>query len=205
MKTILKPLILSLLFTGICFMAKAQSLPDTIRIRVGGELASANGIFGVAVNTPASGTASSAYSIGAGASLAVDYPITEHWYITASAGYTNYFKSSSVNTSEQAVNGVSSPNFETIPLKLGLKIVLGNRLYVQGEIGETFLANKTALYAIYNNAFTYSPNVGVIIPLKKKRTYIDGGIRFESMTQSYYNNTMVSSFWALHVAYAFNL
>jgi hypothetical protein len=204
MKITVTSLIYSLLFTVVCLSAKAQSLPDTLRIGIGVEGATTTGIFGTKTNTAVGGTAASAYSAGVGVSLRADFPIKEHLYVTANVGYNNFFTSSNSTNSQQAIITVPLPNFETIPLKLGVKIFIGNKFYFQGEAGETLLANKKALYAVYSNAFTYAPQFGLLMPLKKKHTYIDAGIRFESF-QSFYKDNATNDFWAAHVTYTFNL
>ncbi|MDB4924849.1 hypothetical protein [Mucilaginibacter sp.] len=204
MKTALKSLIYSLFFIATCLTANAQSYVDTLRIGAGVEGMSGNGTFGTGINTAVAATGSSAYKYGAGVFLHADVPLIEHFNLTVSAGYNTFFTTSNIGTSQQAITGTTLPNFETIPLKLGIKWFIGKTFYFQGEAGETLLANKAALYAVYSNAFTWSPQLGVLVPLKKKRTYIDGGIRYENF-QSFYNDGTKNSFWAIHIAYAFNL
>ena len=206
MKITLKALIYSFLFVCLGSAAKAQILiPDSLRIGVGLEATSTLGTdFGTNVNTTSGGTAKSAYNYGVGASLRVDVPVLSKLYVTATAGYVSFLPSKDGASSQQALTGVSLPNFNTIPLKLGVKLLIGNRFYVHGEAGETLLANKKELYAIYSNSFTWAPEIGMVFPLKKRHTYIDGGIRVET-TSSFYNDSNHNSFWALHLTYAFNL
>ena len=207
MKITLKALIYSCLFICLGTAANAQiTVPDSLRIAVGGELFSTTGTnFGTDVNTPTDAEAASAYSFGTGVSLRVDIPVLSRLFATASVGYNTYFTTGNAKYSQQAMINGSLPNFNTIPLKVGLKVFIGgDRFYAHGEVGETLLANKKALYANYSNSFTWSPGVGLIFPLQKRHTYIDGGIRFESAS-TFYNNKTTNNFWALHVAYAFNL
>ena len=91
----------------------------------------------------------------------------------------------------------------TIPLKIGIKYFLIKHFYALGEVGETLLANKKDVFAPNDNAFTYSPQIGMLFFLKK-HTYIDAGVRYEGVA-SFYNDKTSYNFWALHVAYAFNL
>lgn len=193
MKTTFKTLAYLLLFTGLSFAAKAQSsLPDTLRIGVGLEGIVPNGDF------------SKSYSYGVGGSLRADIPITKKWYITVNAGYNNYFTSSNAAANDpQAILNVPTPSLQTIPLKLGVKYFLIKTFYLQGEAGETLLANKAKAYAINSSAFTYAPQVGMVFSLKK-HTYIDAGIRYE-VVSSFYNDNVKTNFWAAHIAYAFNL
>lgn len=207
MKITLKALIYSLLLIGFGSAAKAQlNVPDSLRIGIGAEIASTTTTnFGTGVITPPGGTAASAYSYGAGVSLRVDIPVLSKLGVTVSAGYTSFFANGNAQYSQQAITGASLPNFNVIPLKLGIKAFIGgDRFYVQGEAGETLIANKAAVYATYTNSFTWAPGLGLVLPLKKRHTYIDGGIRLEN-TASFYNAKNTNTFWALHVAYAFNL
>lgn len=207
MKITLKALVYSFLLIFTVTAAKAQrTVPDSLRIAVGGELFSTTGTnFGTDINIPSGEQAASAYNYGAGLSLRVDIPVLSGLLVTASAGYNTYFTTANANKSQQAIANAKLPNFNTIPLKVGLKVFIGgDRFYGHAEVGETLLANKKALYAMYGNAFTWSPGIGLIFPLKKHHTYIDGGIRFES-AQTFYDNKNNNNFWALHIAYAFNL
>lgn len=204
MKTTLKSLIYTLIFICFCFAANAQSYSDTLRISVAANLAVANGDYGTSVYTTNGTQDNAAYSYGAGVSLQVDIPVIEHINITASAGYNNFFTTQYAKNSQALVAGYTLPNFETIPLKLGIKWFLGKAFYVQGEAGETLLANKTELYAVYGNAFTYAPQAGFLFKLKR-HNYVDAGLRFESAGSFYNNGNKPNTFWGLHVAYAFNL
>ena len=207
MKITLKTLVYSAIFLFIASEAKAQlSVPDSLRISVGGELMATTGTsFGTGVNTVSDGQSSSAYNYGAGVSLKVDVPVLSSLFATASVGYNSYFTTGNAANSQQALTNVPAKNFNTIPIKLGLKVFIGgDRFYAHGEVGETLLANKKEMYAIYGNSFTWSPGIGLIFPLAKRHTYIDAGIRYET-TATFYNNNNTNSFWGLHLAYAFNL
>jgi hypothetical protein len=194
MRTKLKPLILSIVLICFCFAASAQTLTVADSLRVG---AGIEGLAGV-------GTLGKAYSGGVGVSVRLDVPLSSKIYVTGSVGYNNFFASATADTSLQSVKGVSTPSFKTVPLKLGIKWFPFKKFYIQGEAGETILLNKNQVYALYNSAFTWSPQFGVVCPLRKHRAYIDAGIRFEGVS-SFYNDNSTYNFWALHVAYTFNL
>jgi hypothetical protein len=207
MKITLKALIYLLLL--ICFgtVAKAQlNVPDSLRIGIGAELAATTTTnFGTGVIAPTGGTAAAAYNYGVGLSLRADIPVFSRLNFTVSGGYTSFFPNKNANYSQQAIAGVKLANFNIIPLKAGLKVFIGgDRFYAQGEVGETLLANKAAVYATYTNSFTWAPGLGLVLPLKKHHTYIDAGIRIEN-TASFYNANNTNTFWAFHFAYAFNL
>jgi hypothetical protein len=207
MKITFKALVYVVMFTCFCSAVKAQIIvPDSLRIGLGLNVASTVGnSFGVGVTTTVGGEAKSAYSFGGGLTAHVDVPIVSSMYITASAGYISFLKSGNASNSQQAIEGVPTPNFNTIPLKLGYKFIIGNRFYVNAEAGETILANKKDLYAPYGNSFTWSPSIGLLMPFKKHHhQYIDANFRYESTESFYYDNTR-NNFWSLRVAYAFNL
>lgn len=203
MKITLKSLIYFLLFICFCNTVKAQSLADTLRISVAANAAVVNGIFGTGVNVTSGGTPSTAFTNGAGIALHLDIPIIEQFNASVSAGYDYYFKSQYAVNSEQAISGTTTPNLQTIPIKLGIKWFIGKRFYVHGEVGETFFANRTALYGVYSSSLTYSPGIGLLIPLKKHR-FVDAGFRFEGF-QSFYNDGLMNTFFAVHIAYGLRL
>jgi hypothetical protein len=193
MKITFKALFCLLLITSLCIGAKAQShLPDTLRIGVGLEGISTTGGF------------SKSYNSALGGSLRADIPVTGKWYATVSVGFNNFFTATDVAANDpRAILNVTTPSLQTIPLKVGLKYMLIGTFYLQGEVGETLLANKAKVYAISSSAFTYAPQLGMIFPLKK-HTYIDAGVRYEFVS-SFYNDDVKNNFWAAHVAYTFNL
>jgi len=209
MKITFKALVYAIVFTCFCSVAKAQIIiPDSVRIGVGLNVASTTGnSFGVAVNKAIGDEAKSAYNFGAGVSLNVDIPayLLSNLYVTASAGYMSFLKSGNASKSAQAIEGIKTPNFNMIPVKLGLKYIIGNRFYVNAEAGESFLANKQQLYAIFNNAFTWSPSIGLVMPFTNHHhQYIDANLRYES-TKTFYNDNNLNNYWSLRVTYAFNL
>lgn len=209
MKITFKALVYAIVFTCFCSAAKAQIIvPDSVRIGFGVNAASTTGnSFGVGVTKAIGDDAKSAYNFGAGLSLNVDIPaiILSNLYVTASAGYMSFLKSGNASKSQQTIEGIKTPNFNIIPVKLGLKYIIGNRFYINTEAGETFLANKKDLYAMFGNAFTWSPSIGLVMPFTKHHhQYIDANLRYES-TKTFYNDNNLNNFWALRVTYAFNL
>ncbi|WP_229688764.1 outer membrane beta-barrel protein [Puia dinghuensis] len=145
------------------------------------------------------GDFSNEYNWNFGGSAQVDIPIIKSLYVTVNAGYQNFF----VKNGSFADN-VADKNLQLIPVKAGLKyFFLGDLLYVQGEAGASFLANKSDVGASNAAAFVYAPQVGVLLKLAPKN-YIDVGFRFEG-TSSFYNGGSSNNFLGLRVAYAFGL
>jgi hypothetical protein len=192
MEITFKKVLILLAFISFTLGAKAQysAVPDTLRLSVGLDAATTSGNFGTE------------YKFGAGVSAQLDLPLTEKFYFTANAGYTNFFASNS-STNPLYIQGVKSANMSVAPVKLGIKYFLIRTFYIQGEAGESFLLNQTALYAHYSADFTYAGQMGILFR-RKQKSYIDAGIRYQN-TQSFYGDGKFDKIWAARVAYAFNL
>ena len=141
---------------------------------------------------------SSSYNWSAGGSVQADIPIVSHLYVTVNAGYRGIFS----KTGNEFANAT---DLQTIPLKAGLRyFFVDNLLYVQGQAGATILANKSDAQADKGAAFTYTPQVGVLVKLAP-RNYLDAGFYWEQ-TQSFWNNgSGTLNLVGLRVAYTFGL
>ena len=188
MKISLHKIVALLLFAGSYLGVNAQSIPDTLRISVGTEAGLPN---------------NSKYSAVLGGSLRIDYPITRKLYVTATGGFNQMFVSNAASTFPSGILNVKNAALQTVPIKAGIKYFAIRHFYLLGEVGETLLLNKAQAFATYNSSFTFSPQIGMLFFLKK-RTYIDAGIRYESV-KSFNNDNEKLDFWAAHVAFAFNL
>lgn len=127
-----------------------------------------------------------------GGSVQADFNLVKRvLFVTANAGYNNFF-------TENNTKG----DIQLIPVKAGLKYFPVKNLYIQGEAGVSFIANKSKIDADKSASFVYAPQVGYLIPLGKGN-YLDAGVRFESNSK-FYNNGSQANFLGLRVAYAFN-
>lgn len=182
------------LLAFICFTlgAKAQysAVPDTSRLS-----------FGIDGVMP-SGGFSNQYKAGVGASLQYDLPVTDKFYFTVNAGYLNLFPSNS-STNPNYILNVKSSSMSIAPVKVGIKYFLIRTFYVQGEVGESLLLNKNAVYGLNSNALTYDGQMGILFR-QTKRSYLDVGIRYQ-LLQSYLGDGNYGVMWGARVAYAFNL
>ena len=134
------------------------------------------------------------YNWNLGGSLQADFPIIkDQLYATLNAGFNNIY----------ADNSTTLPNIQLIPVKAGLKYFFVKNVYVQGEAGAAFIANKSDLNTTKTASFVYAPQVGVLFNVGGKN-YIDAGVRFES-NSDFYTNGNTSNFIGLRVAYAFSL
>lgn len=192
MKIAYKKLFILIALISFTYAAKAQynAVPDTARITFGPDFSAPTGNFG------------NSYTYGIGASVQLDVPLSPKLYVTGNVGYTMFSASNSSSNPNYILN-VKSPNMSAAPLKLGLKFYLIRTFYIQGEAGETLLLNRTAVYAIDGNAFTWAPQMGILFKLPN-HNFIDGGIRWQK-TQSFYGDSNYNTFWGFRVAYGFNL
>jgi len=178
----------------ICFTlgAKAQysAVPDTSRLSIGIDGAATSGGF------------KDQYKGGLGASIQYDLPLSDHLYVTANAGYLDFFANNG-NTNPNYIVGVKSANMGVVPVKLGLKLFIIRTFYIQGEAGEALLTNKNAVYAINSTAFTYDGQMGILFR-RTKRSYIEAGIKYQ-LQQSFFGDGNYGIMWGARVAYAFNL
>ena len=134
------------------------------------------------------------YNWNLGGSLQADFPIIkDQLYATLNAGFNNIY----------ADKSTALPNIQLIPVKAGLKYFFIKNVYVQGEAGAAFIANKSDLNTTKTASFVYAPQVGVLFNVGGKN-YIDAGVRYES-NSDFYTNGSTSNFIGLRVAYAFSL
>ncbi len=190
MKVLFNKLSASIFFAVLSTGVLAQPVPDTVRINVG-----------LSAGLPIA--LDNMYTYNAGAFLQVDYPLSRTLYVTGSAGYNTLFASPNFSTTEGGILNVKAANMQTVPLKIGIKLFAIRHFYLAGEVGQTLLVNRSAVYAPKSNAFTFSPRMGMLFFLKNHQ-YIDAGIRYEAVS-TFYNDKANYGFWAAHIAYALNL
>ncbi len=136
------------------------------------------------------------YDGGVGVSFQADFPVVEsELYATVNTGYHNIFTK---GTYAHLVD-----DLRLVPAKAGLKYFYRGNLYVQTEIGFSFLLNKTKCVEGKNAAFVYAPQVGMIFYLHDK-SFLDAGLRFESNSK-FYHCDHYNNFIGFRVAYGFVL
>ena len=126
-----------------------------------------------------------------GGSLQADFQVQDQLYITAGAGYENFF-------------GKHNPaNLQLLPVLAGIKYFPVSKLYIQAAAGTAFVLNKEEVNYKRTAAFLYVPQIGVQFPAGGKN-FIDAGVRYEGSARytSTAANSKVSSF-GLRVAYAY--
>jgi len=173
--------------------ASAQAVPDSARLAIG-----------IDGGVPAGGIASQ-YVMFFGGSLRFDYPFSKKSYVTLSAGYNEFLLANGATTTQNAILNVPVPPLQTAPFMIGYKYFFIRTLYIQGELGETLLINKDKVFAPKAFAFTYAPQLGLILKSKKHpHTYWDVGVRYQGTSSFYYDDTKYN-YWAGRISYSFNL
>jgi hypothetical protein len=188
MKNSIKIGVITTLFSFTSLLSTAQSTNKAedygsgIRLSIGADA-------GIPV-----GSLNSGYDWNLGGSVQGDFPIIKNqFYATINSGYNNFFSGNNSNGND----------LHLIPVKAGLKYFPVNRFYIEGEAGVAFLTNKNNVGANKSAAFVYAPQAGVLLNIGGKN-YIDAGIRFES-NQKFDDYGRTSNFFAIRIAYAFNL
>lgn len=135
------------------------------------------------------------YKWSFGGSVQADFPIVNHdLYASVNAGYDQYFAKNDVP---------GAKDLRMIPVKAGLKYFPYKNLYVQGLAGVNFLTNKNDIGSDKSAVFTYSPQIGYLIPLGGSN-YLDAGVKFEGNSKLVSGGSSANQF-GIRVAYAFGL
>lgn len=146
------------LFTAsMCQAQSASSIAKKIRAGINIEAAFPTGDFG------------KAYSLGFGGSIMGRYAVSDKANLTASLGYLSFTGKKITETipvTDDAGNpqhdDAGNPMYETekikipathgIPLRLGANYTISGPVFIQGEIGASFMKGGTA--------FLYAPGIG---------------------------------------------
>ncbi len=140
------------------------------------------------------GNFSDFYKWSLGGSVQADYAIFKKTlYVNVNAGFANVFA--------EDVPGLD--DLQWIPVRAGLRYYpfQSNNLYVQGQAGVNFITNGPTGYK--TAAFTYSPQIGYLIPIGKGN-YLDAGVKFDGNSK-FVDNGESANLIGLRVAYTFKL
>lgn len=144
----------------------------------------------------ATGYLAKKYEAPLGVSVQVEFPITEGiLYGTVNTGFNNIFASARYSHLVE--------DLKLVPFKTGLKYFYRSNLYLQSEIGLSFLLNKVNCVKTHKAAVSYAPQVGMILYLHKNN-YIDAGLRFEG-TSKFYKCDRFKNFVGFRIAWGFSL
>lgn len=183
-----KTILLLFLLTGFALASQAQTQTTENPSDIPPLLMSMGVDVGSALS-PANNT----YSTAAGVSLKLEVPFRNpRAFLTISAAYSNF---STKNT--PATDTLQSGHF--IPLMIGFKYFVAKHVFLEGDIGDSYNINQT--YFGYQNAFAFSPVIGVSIPLNKPNTFVDISAYYQSRLSDAGNINQA----AIRVAYKFGL
>ncbi|MET3501283.1 hypothetical protein ABIC45_002895 [Mucilaginibacter rubeus] len=192
MKSLSKISALTVLAIAFTSLAQAQTTPTAsdrpIVLSVGAEGGFSAGSF------------KHANKWNIGGSLQADFPVADKLYLTANAGYLNFF-----GKNNYYPNSNDAPDINLLPVKAGLKYFPVQRFYVKADAGSAFVLNKREAGYGKTAAFIYSPQIGVQLPLGGKN-FIDAAAYYEASTKftTGVDNSKVNFFGA-RLAYAFEV
>jgi hypothetical protein len=182
---------------GVTTLALLLAVAVGVKAQTKGNSDSQRPSFSLSVGPEAGipvGSFSDYYKWSLGGSVQADYAIIKKTlYVNLNAGFANVFADD--------IPGLD--DLQWIPVKAGLRYYpfQRNNLYVQGQAGVNFITNgpignKTA-------AFTYSPQIGYLIPLGKGN-YLDAGVKFDGNSK-FVDGGDAANLIGLRVAYTFGL
>lgn len=132
-----------------------------------------------------------------GASIQLELPIAQKLFFTANTGYQIY------HGDTKPGNYFSTPNYNMIPLKPGLKYFAFGNVYIQGEAGVTFITNVADIKysGVSATNLITDAQIGVLLPVGVKHN-IDAGFAYTSFP--FFTSRALNAV-ALRVAYSFGL
>ncbi|MFD0764571.1 hypothetical protein ACFQZI_06880 [Mucilaginibacter lutimaris] len=185
MKNSIKTILVLSALSGFSIAAKAQTGETQVKTGTGI-------VYSLGVESGVStGDFNKSHRWNVGGSFQADIPVAANLYITANAGYNNFFGKNNLT------------DISLIPVKGGIKYFPLEILYVQAEAGAAFATNKPDVGFERTAAFIYAPQVGVRLQLGQSNSYIDAGVRYEGSSRftSAAEGSKVN-FFGLRLAYA---
>ncbi|MDN5286493.1 MAG: hypothetical protein JWR38_2767 [Mucilaginibacter sp.] len=116
-------------------------------------------------------------NIELGATVSVQYGLSEHLILTFTSGYYNFFAK---KFEIPGFGTVKPDDIGIIPVKAGIKSFLGNNFYVAAEIGAGFETPGGPVKLILSPGIGYATNSW------------DVGLRYENFTESHLNYGMMT-------------
>ena len=188
MRKILVCLILTIAFTAVKQLAKAQA-GSKISLSAGPEVGLSP--FGDTKNQD-----NNIFQLDAGLNIKLELPIFPALHLTITAGYLDYED----NRLTTFLGGDVITSYHYFPVKGGLRYYLPKSLkfvYVEGEAGKSFVSNSPA-----PSSFIYSGGVGGIIPLGGRSSF-DLSMRYENGYKTNANFDFPTNAIAVRFAYRY--
>ena len=158
--------------------------------------------IGADIGLPTSGIKDShSFMLGVSAQGAIS--LAKPLQLTANIGFLNFFGKTVNYNLQDAPSYATSADLQVLPIKAGLRYFLEPNFYIQGDAGVAIILNRADLNYTHSSAFTYSPQMGVLLAAGANN-FIDLGLRYQA-TGKYDTADPASkySFLGLRVAYGF--
>jgi hypothetical protein len=162
---------LFILCIATCCIAQADK---KYTFNAGGEIGYATGDF------------NANHKLGFGVSVHGEYSFSEAASVTASVGFLSFATKSVYDTLPSGISSRSQPAFTGVPVLVGLKFNIADKMYGQPQAGLVFVDNVVAA--------TYTVGVGM-----QTSPHVDFSIRYQSIIKT----RVIGSFIMVRAAYVF--
>lgn len=172
-----KKLLLLAMLIGAAFTTYAQNDDSSPKIGVGFSI-------GAAV-----GSNAAYYPVASGVHVKFEYPVNSSpLSITLSAGYTFYVSSDGYNYNSDGYGDSYSSGslLSFVPVTVGAKYYVANKLYLEGDVGASFNLNSSDENGkpISSVSPIAAPYVGYTIPFGSTRASVDLSLGYEASPQT---------------------
>jgi hypothetical protein len=124
--------------------------------------------------------------VGGGIHVKLEYPVVDNQVsLMLTAGYT-FFVSGTGYQYESDTEGDSYSSGELVnfvPVMVGARFYVANKLFIQGDVGASFNINSTG-YTNSKTALIVSPSVGYALPFGSSRFGLDLSLAYEDRFDS---------------------
>jgi hypothetical protein len=132
------------------------------------------------------GPHSGEFPVATGVHLKLELPIADQLSFMGTVGYTGYISGNGYSTGYDSDYGDYSSgelvNF--IPVTVGLRYYAVNKLFVQGDVGESFNLNSGNYYTAKKAAILVSPSVGYAVGFGSTRMGLDLSVAYDARLES---------------------
>ncbi len=159
----------------VCIVTCCTAQPDKAYIfNAGAEIGYATGDF------------NANHKLGFGISVQGEYSFSEAASVTANVGFVSFATKAVYDTLPSGISSRSQPSFTGVPVLVGIKFNIADKMYGQPQAGLVFV-NSTI-------ASTYTMCVGM-----QTSPHVDFSIRYQSIIKA----RVIGSFIMARVAYVF--
>jgi len=123
--------------------------------------------------------------VGGGIHFKLEYPLVENQVsLMVTAGYTFFVSGTGYQyTSDNYGTTSSGELVNFVPIMVGARFYVANRIFVQGDVGASFNINST-VYTNSKTALIVSPSAGYALPFGSSRFGLDLSLAYEDRFDS---------------------